>query len=110
MYDCKTIVSEIDKQEPNSSCIFCGVPIIDDDFCSIACMQAYAEGLPIIYRQPMSNADMMQMEKNLSPIPSQSEGMELDITMERQKESQSKKEWAIRQAELLRINLRGYPH
>lgn len=108
MYGCKTIVSEIDEQESNGFCIFCGVPTIDDDFCSIVCMQTYAKALPQIYRQPMSNVDMMRMGKDLFPIQSQSEGMELDITIEHRKETESKKEWAIRQARLLWINLYRY--
>ncbi len=62
-------------------------------------------------RTPMSEADIRRMERSLYP-PSQypifppPEGVELDIAMECQKERLRNKEWAIKQGQLLRNDLR----
>jgi len=101
----------IEQEESTDSCIVCGVPVAGEDFCSLECIQVYAEATGEHVRPPLSPAEVRRIEQILVlSIENQTfspEGVELDISMERKKDNLNNRDWAARQARLFKIDLRG---
>lgn len=89
--------------EPNGMCIVCGSPTHNDDYCSTQCTKEHWVSMGYKNRKPMSekqiNAKFDHAE--LEMPEKMFEGVNLDIEIERARESRSNAEWVSDQAYLL---------
>ncbi len=93
----------IEVPEPNGRCIVCGSPTYRDDYCSSECMHRHWVSMGYKYRKPLNEKQLNALfDQSEGEIPEKlTEGVKLDIAMERERETISNKAWANDQAYLL---------